>query len=62
MTIALKDDLRGAGFRGEIQSEVPLGPMTTWRIGGPAELLASPKDVDDVSCAVPDSVIGDAYV
>ncbi len=52
MTIALKDDLRGAGFRGEIQAEAPLAPMTTWRIGGPAELLASPKDVDDVSCAI----------
>jgi len=52
MAMALKDDLRGAGFRGEIRSEQPLGPMTTWRIGGPAELLANPKDVDDVSCAV----------
>ncbi len=52
MTIALKDDLRGVGFRGEIQAEAPLGPMTTWRIGGPAELLANPIDVDDVSCAV----------
>jgi len=52
MTMALKDDLRGAGFRGEIQAEVPLAPMTTWRIGGPAELLANPQDVDDVRSAV----------
>jgi len=52
MTIALKDDLRGAGFRGEILTEQALGPMTTWRIGGPAELLANPLDVDDVRCAV----------
>ncbi len=52
MAIALKDDLRGAGFRGELLSEEPLAPMTTWRIGGPAELLANPVDVDDVRCAV----------
>ena len=52
MTMALKDDLRGAGFRGEIQVEVPLAPMTTWRIGGPAEVLATPLDVDDVSRAI----------
>ena len=52
MAMALKDDLRGEGFRGEILSEQPLGPMTTWRIGGPAELLANPLDVDDASCAV----------
>jgi len=52
MTMALKDDLRGAGFRGEIQAEVPLAPMTTWRIGGPAEVLATPLDVDDVSRAI----------
>lgn len=52
MAIALKDDLRGAGFRGELLSEEPLAPMTTWRIGGPAELLANPVDVDDVRRAV----------
>ncbi len=52
MTMALRDDLRGAGFRGEIQLEVPLAPMTTWRIGGPAEVLATPADVDDVSRAI----------
>ena len=52
MTTALKDDLRGAGFRGEIQADAPLAPMTTWRIGGPAELLVSPKDVDDIRCAI----------
>ena len=45
-------DLRSAGFRGEILEEEPLGPMTTWRIGGPAELLATPRDVDDVIRAV----------
>ena len=50
--MALKDQLRGAGFRGGIESEQPLGPMTTWRLGGPAQLLASPTSVDDVRCAI----------
>ena len=52
MTAGLKDELRGAGFRGEIGSEEPLGPMTTWRIGGPAQLLANPMDIEDVRCAL----------
>jgi UDP-N-acetylmuramate dehydrogenase len=52
MTTPLLDDLRDAGFRGEILSEAKLGPLTTWRIGGPAELLAAPVDVADVTRAV----------
>jgi len=52
MTTSLLDDLRDAGFRGEIQSEAKLGPMTTWRIGGPAELLAAPIDAEDLVRAV----------
>lgn len=52
MASSLRDDLIGRGFRGEILVEQPLGPMTTWRMGGPAELLATPVDADDVICAV----------
>ena len=52
MVMSLKDDLRGAGFRGELLAEPPLAKMTTWRIGGPAELLANAQDVDDVILAV----------
>jgi UDP-N-acetylmuramate dehydrogenase len=52
MATSLKDELRGAGFRGEILAEHPLGPLTTWRIGGPAEWLATPVDADDVIRAV----------
>jgi UDP-N-acetylmuramate dehydrogenase len=48
----LTEDLRGAGFRGEIVAEQRLAPMTTWRIGGPAEVLATPVDADDVATAV----------
>ena len=52
MATMLFDALRGAGFRGELAAESPLAPLTTWRIGGPAQLLASPVDLDDLVCAV----------
>ena len=52
MPLSLMDDLRSAGFRGELAAERPLGPLTTWRIGGPAELLATPAGADDVAVAV----------
>lgn len=41
-----------AGFRGEVRAEEPLAPHTTWRIGGPAELLATPRDREDLLLAV----------
>lgn len=44
--------LADAGFRGEIRLEEPLAPLTTWRIGGPAEILATPRDRDDLILAV----------
>jgi UDP-N-acetylmuramate dehydrogenase len=44
--------LRERGFRGSIESQVSLAPFTTWRIGGPAELLATPLDTEDVALAV----------
>ena len=48
----LAADLRRRGFRGELDAESPLAPFTTWRIGGPAELLASPADLEDLTRAV----------
>jgi len=48
----MKDALTAAGFLGEILEEEPLAPYTTWRIGGPAEVLATPKDRADVLLAV----------
>jgi UDP-N-acetylmuramate dehydrogenase len=45
-------ELSRAGFRGEILQEEPLAPYTTWRIGGPAEILATPADRSDVVAAV----------
>ncbi len=44
--------LRDAGFEGEILASEPLSRYTTWRIGGPAELLVSPVDLDDLTRAV----------
>ncbi len=41
-----------AGFRGTVRLEEPLAPYTTWRIGGPAEILAAPRDRDDLLLAV----------
>jgi hypothetical protein len=51
MAASLKDDLLKAGFRGEILVEQALGPLTTWRIGGPAEILATPST--STTCAAP---------
>ena len=45
---SLASALRAAGFRGEVLAEEPLAAHTTWRIGGPAELLAEPADRDDL--------------
>jgi UDP-N-acetylmuramate dehydrogenase len=50
--IDLAAELRGAGFRGEILRDEALAPFTTWRIGGPAELLATPEDAVDLARAV----------
>jgi UDP-N-acetylmuramate dehydrogenase len=44
--------LTAAGFRGLLRVEAPLAPLTTWRIGGPAELLVEPVDRDDLILAV----------
>ncbi len=52
MSSALAESLRAAGFLGEILVEEPLAPHTTWRIGGPAELLVRPNDRDDLTLAV----------
>jgi len=48
----MKAKLKQEGFRGELHRDCPLGPYTTWRIGGPAELLAVPADRDDLLLAV----------
>jgi UDP-N-acetylmuramate dehydrogenase len=54
-------------LRGRVQAEAPLGRHTWFRVGGPAELLVRPADVDDLASLlqalpppVPVTVIGAA--
>ncbi len=35
-------------LRGRVQADAPLGPTTWFRVGGPAEALVRPADVDDL--------------
>lgn len=44
--------LGAAGFQGTLEREAPLAELTTWRIGGPAELLATPRHREDLARAV----------
>jgi len=46
--VGLDASLRSAGFRGTLKVTEPLAPYTTWRIGGPADLLAQPEDRADL--------------
>ena len=34
--------------KGPVYADYPLAPLTTWKIGGPAEFLAVPQDLEDV--------------
>jgi UDP-N-acetylmuramate dehydrogenase len=54
-------------LRGRVQAEAPLAPFTWFRVGGPAEWLVRPADVDDLLLllrdlpdAVPLTVVGAA--
>lgn len=52
MNRALAPELRAAGFRGKATPNQSLSSLTTWRIGGPAELLAVPVDREDLCLAI----------
>ncbi len=41
-----------AGFRGTVEPATPLAGRTTWRIGGPADVLATPADREDLRVAL----------
>lgn len=36
------------GVKGPVFADCPLAPLTTWKIGGPAQFLAVPQDLEDV--------------
>lgn len=62
---ALAARLGAAGVRGALQPDQPIGPVTWFRVGGPAELLFQPADADDLATAlaalpadIPVTVIG----
>ena len=42
-------DLLSSSARGRVVRDIRLGPMTTYKLGGPASLLFEPHDVDDLS-------------
>jgi len=48
---ALFDSL-SSELRGEVHAEVPLADCTTWRVGGPADLLLIPADRADLQQAL----------
>ena len=37
---------------GRVERDVPLGPMTTFRIGGPADLLVRARTPDELADAI----------
>ncbi len=36
------------GVKGPVYADYPLAPLTTWKIGGPAQFLVIPQDIEDV--------------
>ncbi len=40
--------LNWTGIKGLVYPGYPLAPLTTWRIGGPAQYLAVPQDLEDI--------------
>jgi len=45
----MHEPLAFAGLRGTLARDEPLGRHTSWRVGGPADLLYSPADRDDLA-------------
>ena len=39
-------------FSGSWERGFPLAPLTTWRIGGPAELYVEPATVEDLAWTI----------
>lgn len=67
MTASLHDRIRAAApdLRGRLLADQPLADLTWFRVGGPAEILFTPADEEDLACLlaalepdVPVTVIG----
>ena len=52
MAVETARSLIQAGFRGSVDPAASLMGLTTWRIGGPAEVLATPTDREDLRIAL----------
>jgi UDP-N-acetylmuramate dehydrogenase len=52
VAVELARSLVRAGFRGSVDPAAPLADRTTWRIGGPADVLATPADREDLRIAL----------
>jgi UDP-N-acetylmuramate dehydrogenase len=48
ITNGLERRIKKAGFRGEIQHEVPLSEVTSFKIGGPADVILYPQGLEDL--------------
>ncbi len=50
-TRASRDDLKAvvSGLRGEVRFRAPLRDYTSFRIGGPADVLVTPADIEDLA-------------
>lgn len=44
----MKTTWRGLAERGHLHAHVPLGPLTTYKLGGPARLLVEAQDLNDL--------------
>jgi UDP-N-acetylmuramate dehydrogenase len=45
--------------RGALERDVPLAPLTSWRVGGPADWLFEPQDADDLAsflASIPETI------
>jgi UDP-N-acetylmuramate dehydrogenase len=49
---ALERAMRKKGFQGKIRRQVPMSEITSFRIGGPADLLLFPQDQQDLQIVV----------
>lgn len=58
--VAIERRLRRLGFQGELKRSVLMSDLTSFRIGGPADLILYPRDEDDLKIAL--SLLKDAGV
>ncbi|MBW2039318.1 MAG: UDP-N-acetylmuramate dehydrogenase [Deltaproteobacteria bacterium] len=48
----LEERIRKEGFRGDVRRQVPMREITSFRIGGPADLILFPRDLEDLQVLI----------